>query len=372
MPGTSSDPTSRPSLSEPSPLPSSPRPPDEPRPALATAATVDRTALEGEAGRRLRLAILDASGYREATGLPGLAAVAGRADRRLWVDLTEPSPALVGEVGRLLGIHPLIAEDIAERNQRAKVELTDEDIHVVLFALTPEGATPDVRVDEIDFVLTDDCLLTAHDATFDPRALQHLRDGAERLLAIGPARLLWAIADSVVDDYFPVMDRVADEIDALEDEVVERADPDTLRRVFALKRTLIRIRHAAAPEREMFNLLSSRELAVVDRDTSLYLRDVYDHLIRLTDELDSFRELVTGTLDVYLSTVNNNLSAIMKRLTAVTVILAGIGAVAGIFGMSEAGTAISGGESGGFWMITGLAVGLGLVAVAWFRRIDWI
>ena len=89
--------------------------------------------------------------------------------------------------------------------------------------------------------------------------------------------------------------------------------------------------------REIFNQLTNRDLALIDDDEVVYFRDVYDHLIRLTDELDNYRELVSGTLDVYLSTVNNNLSLIMKRLTGVTVVLAGIGAIAGIFGMSEAG-----------------------------------
>ena len=101
------------------------------------------------------------------------------------------------------------------------------------------------------------------------------------------------------------------------------------------------------PIREIFNQLTNRDLALIDDDEVLYFRDVYDHLIRLTDELDNYRELVSGTLDVYLSTVNNQLSLIMKRLTGVTVVLTGIAAIAGIFGMSEAGTALGGKEAAG-------------------------
>ena len=101
-------------------------------------------------------------------------------------------------------------------------------------------------------------------------------------------------------------------------------------------------------------------------------RDIYDHVIRLTDELDNYRELASATLDVYLTQVNNNLSVIMKRLTGVTVILAGIGAVAGIFGMSEAASALGGGEGSGFWAITAVVVGTAAIAALWLRRIDWI
>jgi magnesium transporter len=127
-----------------------------------------------------------------------------------------------------------------------------------------------------------------------------------------------------------------------------------------------------APTREIFGRLTGREFEMIGDAQVFYFRDVYDHLIRLTDEFDSFRELVAGALDVYLSTINNNLSAIMKRLTGVTVILAGIGAVAGLFGMSEATPAFLGQEGFGFYAITIGSIVAGGVAVAFLRRIDWI
>jgi magnesium transporter len=127
-----------------------------------------------------------------------------------------------------------------------------------------------------------------------------------------------------------------------------------------------------SPAREIFNQLTNRDLGLVQPEHIVYFRDVYDHLIRVTDELDNDRELVAGTLDVYLSTVNNNLSTIMKRLTGVTVILAGMGAVAGIFGMSEAGVALAGGEAGGFWLVTALVVAGAASTAVLLRRAGWI
>ena len=111
---------------------------------------------------------------------------------------------------------------------------------------------------------------------------------------------------------------------------------------------------------------------MIDNDEILYFRDVYDHLIRLTDELDNYRELVSGTLDVYLSTVNNQLSLIMKRLTGVTVVLTGIAAIGGIFGMSEAGTALGGKEAAGFWLVTARTITLAFFMAWVLRRIGWI
>jgi Mg2+ and Co2+ transporters len=139
-----------------------------------------------------------------------------------------------------------------------------------------------------------------------------------------------------------------------------------------LKRELIQVRRAISPVREVFNQLTNRDEQLIDPDELVYYRDIYDHVIRLTDELDNYRELASATLDVYLTQVNNNLSVIMKRLTGVTVILAGIGAAAGVFGMSEAGSAFAGAEAGGFWLVTGVMVAVASLAAVILRKIDWI
>ena len=183
---------------------------------------------------------------------------------------------------------------------------------------------------------------------------------------------MWALADDVIDNYFPILDQLGDEIDDLEDQVVARADRALLERLFTLKRQMIQIRRVTSPQREMFNALSSREDKFISAGERLYYRDAYDHLIRLTDELDTYRELASATLETYLSTVNNNLSLIMKRLTGVTVVVAGIGAAAGIFGMSEAQTAFKLDEGPGFWIVTALCFVVAGLAVALLRKIDWI
>lgn len=292
----------------------------------------------------------------------------GRADA-VWIDLTAPSPSQVGRVAALLGLHPLIAEDIVEGNQRSKIEATDGLVHIVLFALDFDE---DVRTHEVDLVLGDGFLLSSHPAGWDPRAGAHFRGGPAPIMKAGADHLLWAICDAIVDAYFPFADRVEDAIDALQDDVMERADRSTLSRVFVLKQELIAVRRAVSPVREVLNQLTNRELALIDPAEVLYFRDIYDHVIRLTDELDTDRELVTATLDVYLSQVNNNLSAIMKRLTGVTVLLAGIGAIAGIFGMSEAGLAFSGGEAVGFWIVAIATVSISALAAVALHRAGWI
>ena len=302
-------------------------------------------------------------------GLDGVKSTLEDPQARIWVDVVAPPDADLTELARVLQLHPLIAGDIAERNQRAKVAEVEGAIHVVMFWIAYEGEVSEL---EIDIVLGQRSLLTVHQEGFDLRKLPQLRDDGAGLLKRGADFLLYAITDGIVDGYFPVLDKIEDEIDDLQDAVVRTPSTWTLERLFTLKRELIGLRRAITPSREVFNQLTNRDQALIAPEHVVYFRDVYDHLIRVTDELDNDRELVAGTLEVYLSTVNNNLSVIMKRLTGVTVILAGIGAVAGIFGMSEAGTALNNGEAGGFWIITGMVV-LGAAATALvLRRIDWI
>ena len=288
---------------------------------------------------------------------------------RVWIDLQDATKELLLELGETLDIHPLVTEDILERNQRAKVEMTGNVLHIVMFALSYEG---EVLAHEIDIVLGERFLLTSHDADIDPKSAPFMRRNPGAHLSEGPDYLLWLIADWLVDDYFPVFDKLGDEIDDLEVDVMNRPNKWVVERLFTVRRDLLSIRHAVNPQREIFNQLTNRDLVLIKPERIVYFRDVYDHLIRLTDELDSYRELVSTTLDIYLSQVNNNLSEIMKKLTAVTVVLAGIGAIAGIFGMSEAGLAFDLREGGGFWIITGLVLAVGGAALVYFRRIGWI
>ncbi len=320
-------------------------------------------------GGRLRVACWDGAAFSEWEGIDGIADRLGRPGTSLWIDLAGPTAKQVAALTGVLRLHPLVAEDIVEGNQRSKIELTEDHIHIVIFALRFVDA---VVASEIDIVLGEGFLLTVHDPEWDPWTTHHLRDGVAPVLQHGPDHMLWALVDTVVDDYFPLVDRLGDAIDDLQDTVVRSATPLTLERLFRLKRELLLVRRAVGPVREIFNQLTNRDLKLVDQGEILYFRDVYDHLIRLTDEVDTYRELVSGTLDVYLSTVNNNLSLIMKRLTGITVILAGIGAIAGIFGMSEAGAALAGSEAPGFWLVTAFTVAAALVVVWYLRQIDWI
>jgi magnesium transporter len=343
-------------------------------PGIPLGVRVQRQGATGPAGQpgTIRVVALKSGQLHELEGADALAKLPDlvrKPDCSAWVDLVAPTPNQAQQVGEALGLHPLIIEDVLEGNQRAKIETTDGIVHIVLFHLSYGDV---VVASEFDVVLGKGFLLTVHNVDWDPRTGHHLAGGMAPILKHGPDHLLWAIADDLIDGYFPFADRIGDAIDEVQDQVIRKATPDTVEQLFKLKRELIQVRRAISPVREVFNQLTNRDETLIDPDEIVYFRDIYDHVIRLTDELDNYRELASATLDVYLTQVNNNLSVIMKRLTGVTVILAGVGAVAGIFGMSEAGAALNGGEAGGFWFVTSIVLAMAALAAVVLRRIDWI
>ena len=305
----------------------------------------------------------------DSTNVDELGRFVAAKNSRTWIDLTNPAPELVAAVGRRLGLHPLVVEDISEKNARAKVELVGEVIHLVAFVLDRQA---DVVANEVDFVLVPDFIRSVKPGEWAPTTAHQVKGGIAALLEHGPDRVLWALVDAIVDGYFPVFDSLEDEIDAIEDRVIGQPDKATIQDVFRLRRELIQMRHIVAPSREVFAQLTSREFRLISADNVFFFRDVYDHLIRLNEQLDLLRELVAGSIEIYLSTINNNLSRIMKRLTGVTVVIAGIGAVGGIFGMSEAAGALAGTEGPGFYLVVGVTVIAAIVGVYVLRRIDWL
>ena len=352
--------------------PSEPDPLDDPDIPLGVRVTRQGATAPADQPGTIRVVAFEGDECRELEGPSALAELpelVRKPDASVWVDVIAPTPEQAKEVGAALGLHPLIVEDVLEGNQRAKIEATDGLVHLVLFHLS-YGET--VVASEADIVLGEGFLLTVHNSDWDPRTGHHLAGGLAPILKHGPDHLLWAISDDLIDGYFPFADRIGDAIDEVQDQVIRKATPDTVEQLFKLKRELIQVRRAISPVREVFNQLTNRDDTLIDANEIVYFRDIYDHVIRLTDELDNYRELASSTLDVYLTQVNNNLSVIMKRLTGVTVILAGIGAIAGIFGMSEAGAALGGSEAGGFWLITAIVFAIAGVVAVGLRKIDWI
>jgi magnesium transporter len=261
----------------------------------------------------------------------------GRPDALVWLDLREPGPDELALLNDEFGIHPLADEDLRRRNQRAKLDTYDDHQVAVVYEPLPrssEGAA--LELGEIHVLIGPGWLVTVHwtDAPAIEEAL--LRFGAypaSRPASVGV--LLYTLFDSVVDAFFPALDVLSDRIDALEDRIVSgEQDRETLRTVLQVKRELLELRRVLAPMRDVANAFLRRDNATVDDAALPYYADLYDHLVRILDQVDLLRDLVAAAMDANLSVTSNNLNAVMKRLTAVTVILILPTIVSGIYGMN--------------------------------------
>ncbi len=253
----------------------------------------------------------------------------------VWLDILDPGADALALLRDEFGLHPLAEEDMRKQGQRPKLDAyPDHQAVVVHEALRrADGST---QLVEIHALIGRSWMVTAH-WTDAPGVVEGMRRFQARPDLAGGAvgSLLYRLLDSVVDAYFPALDALSDRIDALEDRIVSgQQDRDTLRTVLDIKRELLELRRVLAPMRDVTNAFLRRDNEAVEDVSLPYYADLHDHLLRLLDQLDLLRDLVAAALDANLSVTSNNLNAVMKRLTAVTVILILPTIIAGIYGMN--------------------------------------
>jgi magnesium transporter len=244
--------------------------------------------------------------------------------------------ALLGVIGERFGIHSLVLEDIANTKQRPKIEDFDEYIFVAMKMITFDEEAKELIAEHVSFILGDGYVLSFLENEGDvfDAVRQRIASSKGRIRKMKSDYLVYALMDSVVDNYFTVLEDLGDRIDEVEDEVVESPTVHTLRTVHRLKRELIYLRRSVWPMREVVNTLLRDESELVREETRVYLRDLYDHTIHVIDTVETMRDIVAGMLEVYLSSVSNKLNQVMKVLTVMSSIFIPLTFVAGVYGMN--------------------------------------
>ncbi|MDX6630239.1 MAG: magnesium transporter [Gaiellales bacterium] len=287
-----------------------------------------------------------------------------------WLDLDQPQAADFEILSDVFKFHPLAVEDSEDFGQRAKIDDYDDFIFLVLYGAVPD----DDRLVEVHCFYSERFLVTVH--RDDAPAFVEIRRRYAKLdkPIEHPSRLLYRIVDGLVDSFFPILADFDDRIDDLEDSIFRRADDAQLQEIFRMKRLLVGIRKAITPQRDTFARVMGgiADLPGLDAEDERYFRDVYDHLIRISDLVDSYRDLLTGAMDVYLSTVSNRLNAVMKQLTIIATIFLPLSWLTGFFGQNF-GFEVAHIES---WeSFVGLGIGTELVGLIllliYFRRRGW-
>jgi magnesium transporter len=288
-----------------------------------------------------------------------------------WLDLHRPSENDLTMLADVFKFHPLAVEDAGHFGQRPKLEPYDGFVLLVAYGVNDDR---DGLV-EVHCFFSDRFLVTVHHDSCPP--FDELRARAARDMA-PPAKgamLLYLVVDALADSFFPGLSKLDDRIDELENGVLQKPDDEQLQQVFRLKRRLVTWRKVITPERDMFARLVTGVVAIpgMTPDMERYYRDVYDHLIRISDLVDSYRDLLTGAMDVYLSTVSNRLNEVMKRLTIVATIFMPLTWITGFFGMNF-GRLVLNITGWPAFLVFGLATQMAAVAVMFvvFRRRGWI
>ena len=278
------------------------------------------------------------------------------------------------KVGSRLGLHPLTVEDIAHPGQRPKYEEYDNYLFIVLRMLRFVPDSSAVTSEQVSFIICDNTLITFQESVGDvfEQIRQRLRGGKGRVRKAGADYLAYALIDAIVDHYFTILETLGEKIEDLEEQLLSKPDEATLHAIHFLKRELLLLRKSVWPLREVLGGLQRSDSVLIQPPTRLYLRDVYDHTVQVLDIIESFRDMVSGMLEIYLSSLSNRMNAAMKVLTIIATIFIPLSFITGIFGMNfEYFPELTWkwAYPWGFWLII-LASVSGMLYV--FRRKKWL
>jgi magnesium transporter len=295
------------------------------------------------------------------------------ANVHVWVDLAGPTPEESRILTDVFHFHELAVEDAASALQYPKVETYDGYLYLVLHGIDFEAAQHTFATHDIDFFLGRNYLVTIHDG--HQLSVAEVRDQCERdghLLARGPVGLLHRIVDTLVDHYAPEVDKLEHRLDEVETEVLSDPHQTVVKSILALKRDISSLRRVALPQRDAIGRLARREFDLIPQQFAYGFRDVYDHLVRITDEALIFQDRVTGILEAHFSNMSNRLNEVMKVLTVIATIFMPLTVLTGAYGMNVRLPAFAGGDAVQFWWILGFMLLLSGLMLWFFRRKRWI
>jgi magnesium transporter len=294
-------------------------------------------------------------------------------DEYFWLDLTDPGEDEIRTLGELFSFHPLALEDMLKRGQRPKLDDFGDYMFLVYYGASGGDGGAEIALEEVHAFLSGGYIVTSHQGRCSA-----LKQARERLDAKTPRSeqfVIYQVLDGLTDSFFPVFDRLDERMEGLDAEIFDRPKPSQLEEITALRRELVALRRVVTPQRDLLarGVDDILEIPGLEADSRNYFRDVYDHSIRISDQIDSYRDLLAGTRDAYLSVVSNRLNQITKQLTVVATIFLPLSFIVGFFGQNFK------------WMVEGigseadfLVLGVGSLVLsvigllAWFRRGSYI
>ena len=258
-------------------------------------------------------------------------------DNVSWINIDGVHDAnMIESIGSVFGLHPLVLEDIMNTGQRPKFESFDSYLFFVLKMLYTDEKTKEIRSEQISIILLNNVVLCFQEKPGDifDRIRNRIRSNTGRVRKMGADYLTYSLIDTIVDHYYVIMESIGGFIDELDDELIANPSPITLEKIHRLKADIIFLRKSIWPLRDLINNLLREESGLMKDSTTIYLRDVYDHTVQVMDTIETFRDIVSGMFEMYMSTVSNKMNEVMKVLTIFASIFIPLTFVAGLYGMN--------------------------------------
>ena len=243
---------------------------------------------------------------------------------------------LINNIGNQFNLHPLVLEDILNTEQRPKLDDMEDYLFIVAKMIYYNSDNDRIKFEQVSMVLWKNIVITFQEDVgdvFDP-VRERLRKGKGRIRKMGSDYLLYTLLDALVDSYYGVLEKIGDRVENLEDELMDSPEPETLQLIHNMKRELVFLRRSVWPIREIIGSLERGESGLISEKTTIFYRDVYDHTIQVIDTIETCRDIVSGMMDLFLSSVSNRMNEVMKMLTVIATIFIPLTFVAGIYGMN--------------------------------------
>jgi magnesium transporter len=290
----------------------------------------------------------------------------------IWADVSDPTSRDFEELAEEFGFHHLSIEDCRTEHQRPKIEEYSGYYFIVLYEAQLAGPDDRLELRELNIFLGKNYLVTVHSRPIRAidtaaRLWREWMDKADQ----GAGLIAYLLIDAIVDDYLPLLDLVSERMDDLEDSIFGEWRAEVIEEIFSVKKKLLYLRRSITPLRDVFNIMLRREQPIFPREIHVYFQDVFDHLIRVADTIDTLRDMLSSTMDAYLSVSGNRMNKIMKRLTSVATILMSVTLIAGIYGMNfDLMPELQWRYGYVFALLSMVVVG---VALYWYlKKIEWI
>lgn len=290
----------------------------------------------------------------------------------VWADVAEPTPDDGVVLVKEFGLHELPVEAAFQRETQPKVESYGKYLYIVLHGINFQAAEHTFETVETDFFVAPNFLVTIHDG--QRRSIAHIADlcsRAEYVLAEGPVALLHRIVDTMVDAYRPEVDELEERLDELEKEVIAAPSDALTGDILAVKRDISNLRRIVIPQRDVVGRLSRREFDLIGQEMAYRFRDVYDHFVRMADDVVVFHDRVTGIFDAYLAGVSNRLASVSKVVAVVAALFGPLTVITGLFGMNVPLPSLLGSPQYQFWEVIGLMVLSTAALFVWFKKRGW-